>query len=142
MINKKNLIKEIERFIKEKNELRERKESLIIEIENAEKEFFGGKTYREYIESYSMDDCVVEDVNIRQELYNLVGEITMKNEGKIIVTTSIWGDVDVYVGKYITRTGREYEDIPNKYKEIQDKIIYVLNKKKLKNPFNEVLSLL
>ena len=105
MINKKNLIKEIERFIKEKNELRERKESLIIEIENAEKEFFGGKTYREYIESYSMDDCVVENVNIRQELYNLVGEITMKNEGKIIVTTSVWGDVDVYVGKYITRTG-------------------------------------
>ena len=68
-----------------------------------------------------MDDCVVEEVNIRQELYNLVGEIVMKNEGKIIVTTSIWGDVDVYVGKYITRTGREYENIPNKYKEIQDK---------------------
>lgn len=142
MINKKNLIKEIERFIKEKNELRERKESLIIEIENAEKEFFGGKTYREYIENYSMEDCVVEDVNIRQELYNLVGEIAMKNEGKIIVTTSIWGDVDVYVGKYITRTGREYENIPKKYKEIQDKIIYVLNRKKLKNPFNEVLNLL
>ena len=39
MINKKNLIKEIERFIKEKNKLGERKESLIIEIENAEKEF-------------------------------------------------------------------------------------------------------
>ncbi|MGU8836223.1 hypothetical protein ACSW8S_15815 (plasmid) [Clostridium perfringens] len=141
-INNKILLEKARVLKEDYSNLEDKKLDIYNKINEYERQFFNGKTYEEFIDDFKLTQNEINGVKLSYCLGIITGEVDLDKGNKIIVSTHVRASKDVYIKKYVSSSGREYEDIPKKYIGVCEEVITVLCSLKVTNPGEELREML